>query len=47
MICYHKFINEITTILTEIIKIKTPEFLNHKISYIEFLEVLKSMKMIK
>ena len=28
-------------------KLKNPEFLNHRISYIEFLEVLKALKMIK
>ena len=28
-------------------KLKNPEFLNHRISYIEFLEVLKGLKMIK
>ena len=43
---YHKFVTETMAILSSILKDPSPQILNQRISYIHYLEVLKSLKLI-
>jgi hypothetical protein len=46
-LCYHRFISEITSVMTQLFKAPSPVLLNTRISYIEYLETLKALKMIR